>query len=234
MTRRATLVALMIAVTGGACSGSDTTISPPNPQTTAVLGPTSTTSTSTIPTTSTTELVVSEAPSGFQEFGGAEVGFTMWVPEGWVTLGGEDFDPEAIAEALGDSFDPDTFQMVESAFAGGGLLFSLNPVSVDEFHNNINVIQSPPSGLTAQDLVDPTVSYFEDNLGATQVEAAVVEVAAGEAVRVSYLFPQIGNEGVIYQVVTEDATWIVTFSAGDINAIGFDISELIDSFQPIP
>jgi hypothetical protein len=169
-----------------------------------------------------------------QVFGGPEVGFTMWVPEEWVAISSEEFDPEALADILGDSFDPAVADMVEATFAGGGLLFAMDPTPTGPFFDNVNVIKAPVSGFTAEGVANVIGAQMEQMANAQDVVAEVVELPAGEAARVTYRLPDFGSEGVLYQVFTEDAEWVVTFSVADFDNFDHDVDELIRSFQPVP
>ena len=188
--------------------------------------------TSTVAATTTPPLA--EAPAGLEVFGGPDVGFTMWVPEGWETMDPSNFDPDVLAEALGDSFDEAIAEMVEGSFASGALLFAMDPSQTDGFFNNINVISVPATGFTADGVANMLAAQMEELVNAEDVTAEAVEVAAGEAARVTYSLPDFGNEGVLYQIFADDTEWVVTFSMADVDSFDHDVDELINSFQPVP
>lgn len=167
-------------------------------------------------------------------FGGPEVGFTMLVPEGWVTMGADDFDTEALADALGDGFDPAVIEAMETAFASGSVLFAMDPVSKSEFFDNVNVLKSPASGFTAEGIANLLAAQMEQMVNAQDVTAEVVALPAGDAARVSYRIPDLGSEGILFQIFTDDADWVVTFSSADFGAFEYDVDEMIDSFTPLP
>lgn len=230
---------MLFAMILAGCAGSagETTTSPSvtstnAPQVTTTTTPPSTTTSIAPATTSTVQ--AAQAPAGLQVFGGPEVGFTMWVPEQWVAISSEEFDPEALADILGDSFDPAVADMVEATFAGGGLLFAMDPAPAGQFFDNVNVIRAPVSGFTAEGVANVIGAQMEQMANAEDVVAEVVEVPAGQAARVTYQLPDFGSEGVLYQIFTDDAEWVVTFSVADFDTFDHDVDELISSFQPVP
>ena len=227
-----TLVLVGCSGEAGETTTTSTVVTSTSAQAATTTTPPTTTTTVGITTTSTAQ--GEEVPSGLQVFGGPEVGFTLWVPAQWVAMSSEDFDPQALAGILGDSFDPAVVDMVEATFAGGGLLFAMDPVPTGQFFDNVNVIRAPASGFTAEGVANVLGAQMEQMANAEDVVAEVVDVPAGQAARVSYRLPDFGSEGVLYQIFTEDAEWVVTFSVADFDTFDHDVDELIASFQPVP
>ncbi len=143
-------------------------------------------------------------------------------------------DAEALTEALGDAFDPAVLEMMETAFASGSVLFAMDPVPKSDFFDNVNVLRSPASGFTAEGIANLLAAQMEQMVNAQDVTAEVVTLPSGDAARVSYRLPDLGSEGILFQIFTDDAEWVVTFSTGDFETFEYDVDEMIDSFRPIP
>lgn len=158
-----------------------------------------------------------ELPGGYELLEGD--GVSIGAPEGWeliaaedLALGGEDFSsafpdaPEGLVEqGLG-------------LFENGAVLVAFD-FGGEQFADNVNVVEIPGEA-PLEEIEDPAAQQLS-SLGGEVIDSAIVEVAAGEALRIEYTLAvalpdgsSVPAEGVQYYIPIDGSTYIVTVSTG--------------------
>ena len=172
-----------------------------------------------------------DLPDGFHVIEGE--GVSIGTPEGWDGIAPEDaaMSPEEFEQAFPDVSD-EMLEQGAAAVSQGSVLvaFDVEIGSLD----NLNVIEIP-----ARIELELMERQAETELSAMGAEIESIEEApipAGDALRADYTVDvalpdgdTIATQGVQYYVVTDDRTYVVTFSSAN------DISDLattmIDTFR---
>jgi hypothetical protein len=225
------LLAFIVPV-AGACSDEDDPI-----ETTDTTESTDDTTESTEVTEDTTDTTDEESdaevPEGFAEVQGE--GVHLAAPEDWqaVDLSEEDFEQvfEDAAEAnpeLAEALEGQAAQLA----AEGAVLFAINP-TMASFADNVNVVEVPgavPSVSELEGQADTIVESFGGDL----VGSEMVELPAGEALRVEYTLDlnaadgtPVTAQGFQYYVLGDDNAYVVTVTLAEDSdpSIADDIAE---------
>lgn len=186
-----------------------------------------------------------DPPHGFRRLDVPADGFTVAVPAGW-----DDVPPgaESIRDLAADarSGNPQLAAMLESYLDAGGE-GRLLAVDADPPGANLNIVRGDidvPAGgpEEARDrLLDPAVTGPIDaglrSVGAHGIEREKVTLAAGPALRATYLVPVSGPDGstsdvvaVQYYVPARDGVFILTLSTPDLGSYATDFEDIAQSF----
>ncbi len=238
ITARFTLGLSGIALVVAACGGSAAPASAPSSAPSSVAAsPAVVASAAPTPSPSDSPTASAAVPTPAAAFGQtgrivvADQGFAITLPDGWTRI---PLDPAQIA-VFARQFPPNsaiaqllTSQAGQAAATGIKLwAFDLTPRSATQnFSANLNVIVQPaPVGLSASTLKAIAVGQLEFVHGIVNVAATVVQLPAGEAVRLTYQLDQtltsggkIQVAGTQYYLVGPKYLYIATFSCAGANA----------------
>lgn len=158
-----------------------------------------------------------DLPDGFAQLEGD--GVSIGAPEGWELVGSEDL--ALGGEDFSSAFPDAPEGLVEqglSLFENGAVLVAFD-FRGQQFADNVNVVEIP--GEAPLDEIEGPASEQLAALGGEVLDSAVVEVAAGEALRIEYTLAvglrdgsSVPAEGVQYYIPIEGSTYIVTVSTG--------------------
>ena len=160
-------------------------------------------------------------------------GFSMLLPTKWTVVTASEMDFEELLERAPDAVDSEEFvQQVTAMFEQGGKIFAFDFLgSGPAFVDNINVLELPLPGLTAEGVESVTIQQFEDYLGATVLSSEIRTVPAGEAVVIWYRIPSTGSEGISVTLLTDTTQWAITLSATDVDALADTFDTIVESFR---
>ncbi len=174
-----------------------------------------------------------DLPDGYTliEAGGIAIG----APDGWVELDAADMamDSEEFGEAFPDA-PPGMVEQGLNIFEQGAVLVAFDFTGVTDFSSNLNILDLP--GEAPLGAIEGQATSQLATLGGEVIDSGLVDVAAGEALRIEYTLGVTlpdGSvqpaEGVQFYLPVDGRTYIITISTGTGAAALAD--EMIDTFR---
>jgi hypothetical protein len=177
-----------------------------------------------------------DVPDGFEAFVDEEEGFALALPEEWTELDLSDPNLQDALDAAAEA-NPGPAGQIEQARAvaeSGGVLFALDTTSPGG-PTSFSVIKGPVA--SSAEAIEGIAEEQLEAQGAENVSTEILDLPAGEAVRVQYdlTINGPGGEAVViygiqYAVPRSDATWTFTFSTTDPEADEATADAIMESF----
>ncbi|MGH9186101.1 MAG: hypothetical protein ACRD0U_09855 [Acidimicrobiales bacterium] len=175
------------------------------------------------------------APPGFRLVENEAEGFVIALP-----IGFEQFEPGS--QELDDLFDqlvkqsPNLAQS-RAVFDESGVLYAMDLTSASGFKPTMNLLRfaGGPGDLTE---AEATVATALESIGARLIATDMVELPAGEALRVESAMALANEDGpseemqtVQYIIPVDGSTWVVNLSSGDLTTDGSTFDQIIETFR---
>lgn len=175
-----------------------------------------------------------DLPSGYVLHDGVEDGFEIALPDDWTIFGQADIDVDQLMSGVDGSSFADIQDQITSLFEQGGVLMAFDfERGSAEFVDNINILRTPPTPLTASGLAKLAAEQFE-SFGAINISTEVQVLPAGETAVVRYQLPEFGSAGISYTIVADERNWSITISARDLESMSIDPEIVANSFRLLP
>ena len=173
-------------------------------------------------------------PEGYELYDGSADGFLIALPSAWVVAEG-DVAP-FIAEAAEAVLEPGALEILRDSLASEPALFALDATG----NPNVNVIlqPGPPGPMDAgrwEDLEAILRTQLSELLGATVLSVDRVEYGGTEGLFSVFevAYPTGLAEQHQYFMVTEDASFVITFTSFDPAADRETFAAVMETFTPV-
>jgi hypothetical protein len=155
-------------------------------------------------------------PKGFKRVGSS--GFSMAVPRAWNAL---PLTEDRLGKALDRTeLDPALEKMIRS-FGGNGWLFAYDP---GDSSSNLDVLRRTASGTSPRRVMEQAQALLGTEVDATDIEAGIVSLPAGTAVRLTYVNHlevdgrPVNIRQIQYHVFSGPYIYVLTFSGDGVDA----------------
>lgn len=183
----------------------------------------------TVPAPSTTTVPVED--DGFLLYESSSDDFRLLIPSDWTAISADDITSEEFTSTLTEEFGEGFTNQVVATLGESGKLFVVDLSGQDAFAANLNVIQSPFSGIPLDDY-DEAMAGQLGMLGVDDLQATTTELPAGAAITGTYSVPAFDSRASVAVIFTPtNEEWTITISYGDMTDLGFDPIQVFESFE---